>query len=467
MTATPADEEPPGFLKRHVKPQRSKPQSQKDSNGSSLAPTLDDLSIDGTSAPEEPAPPHSQAQTLSGKVLFILVDFIDRSGTYSETDWANFLSNNIADYFNSASYGRVNLGPAQETSNTINNGVIGWLNLSQNHPYTSGNTVTDDEKKQLANDAIVAADPYIDYSTYDVNGDGYVDAKELAVVIVVAGYENAYSAAYTPHVWAHKWSLDRPFPTLDGVTIGAYHNGTGGYGMFGEIHQSSAGNGHQATMGVMTHELGHLIFGFPDLYDTDSSSSGIGSFCLMAGGSWGLKSGDAWSGETPVLPSAWIKQSAGWVETSTACGSKKITAAGDSSATSMNTVFRINTANSPDEYFLVENRQLSGYDRGFERWFPASSGGLAVFHIDDTQTSNTNDSQRWVDLEEADGSQMGTTRGVPEDLWFLGQAANAGGFTDLSNPNSKLYSGTSSNVSIADISARGTIMTATLGANSN
>ena len=54
-------------------------------------------------------------------------------------------------------------------------------------------------------------------------------------------------------------------------------------------------------IGVCAHELGHLLFGFPDLYDTDNSSEGIGNWCLMAGGSWGG------GGDTPVHPSRMVQ----------------------------------------------------------------------------------------------------------------------------------------------------------------
>ena len=60
-------------------------------------------------------------------------------------------------------------------------------------------------------------------------------------------------------------------------------------------------------IGVCAHELGHLLFGFPDLYDTDNSSEGIGDWCLMSGGSWGG------GGDTPVHPSAWCKVNQSWV----------------------------------------------------------------------------------------------------------------------------------------------------------
>ena len=40
------------------------------------------------------------------------------------------------------------------------------------------------------------------------------------------------------------------------------------------------------TIGVFVHEMGHGFWNLPDLYDTDGSSEGIGSWSLMAGGSW-------------------------------------------------------------------------------------------------------------------------------------------------------------------------------------
>ena len=63
-----------------------------------------------------------------------------------------------------------------------------------------------------------------------------------------------------------------------------------------------------AKLGVCAHELGHLLFGFPDLYDTDYTSEGIGNWCLMAGGSWNG------GGDTPGAPVGVVQGcSQGWV----------------------------------------------------------------------------------------------------------------------------------------------------------
>ena len=434
-----ADRIPPRGLKKHIRPSGYylNPRAANESSAETLQ-----------TAPYGP---------FTGNVLFILAEFSDRAGTYSEASFASFISDNISDYFYEASYGNATLAPANETFGAANNGVVGWVNLGYNHPNTGSNT--DIRNQQITINAINAADPYVNFADYDTNHDNYVDSDELAVVVIVAGYERSYSSAYSPSVWGHKWSCNNP-PVVDGVKVCDYHSDKGGYVQFGEIHQSSAADGHQATMGIMVHELGHLIFGLPDLYDTDYSSSGIGVFGIMSGGSWGKSTSDVYYGDTPVLPCAWTKYNLGWVEAYEGSGTETMTAAGSASADSLNTVYRASTGLA-NEYFLIENRQPVGYDRGMEATLGSGFGGIAIWHVDENQSANSNDSHRKVDIEEADGTVMGTGSGSATDLWYSGNAVT---FDTLSNPNSNLYSGSPSNVSIFDISASGSTMTASFGA---
>jgi hypothetical protein len=210
------------------------------------------------------------------------------------------------------------------------------------------------------------------------------------------------------------------------------------------------------------HELGHLIFGLPDLYDTDGSSSGIGAFCVMSGGSWGKAIADTYYGQRPVLPSAWVRYNRRWATgaavSTTTTTRKTITAVGAATATSANTVFRRPTSIA-NQYFLVENRQPQGYDRGLELVLGSGFGGIAIWHIDDSRSGlddpNANDVRRWVDLEEADATQMGTSRGENTDLWYVG---NKTVFSNSSVPNSKLYGGTSSGAVITTKTVPGTTM---------
>ncbi|HEB26708.1 MAG TPA: hypothetical protein ENI05_02875 [Porticoccus sp.] len=269
-------------------------------------------------------------------------------------------------------------------------------------------------------------------------------------MVIVAGYETAYSPSLSPSVWGHKWSLQYPYPTFDGVTLATY-------AQFGELHATSTSNEHQATMGIMVHELGHLTYSLPDLYDTDGSSNGIGAFGVMASGSWGRSNtnGDAYPGETPVNASAWTKYHMNWVEGFEGNGTESIAASGG--GTDNDTVFRGSTGTS-NEYFLAENRQPAGYDYGLERWLGTNfGGGLAIWHIDDNLGSNSNDSHRLVDLEEADGSSTASRNAA---LWT---GTNGTLFDDASNPDSKLYNGSGSGVTLSNISASASTMTVNFG----
>jgi M6 family metalloprotease-like protein len=422
-----AHESPLASLRKHIQPEKIFLQipyrgSLRDSErgDSSGAVETDPFDTPGRS---------STVSTFNGNILFILVEFTDRTGTYSEASFASFITNDITDYFNKASYGNVTLSSANETFGTANNGVVGWVNVGYSHPNTGGST--NDNNRQLTRDAIIAADPYVNFSSYDTNSDGYVDADELAVVIIAAGYENSYSSNYSPKVWGHRWSLwgGVDSPIVDGVRVADSYN-NGGYAQFGEIHRSSSSNAHQATMGIMVHELGHLIFGLPDLYDIDGSSNGIGAFGVMSSGSWGKANTDTYSGETPVLPCAWSRYNRGWVAGTENSGVTSIEAVGSSSADSINSAYKLPTR-IPREYFLVENRHPSGYDRGLERWLGSGFGGLAIWHIDETKKSNASEcappsncstNHLWVALEQADDNwdlENNSNRGNTTDLWYL------------------------------------------------
>src|SRR5262249_35433672 len=144
-----------------------------------------------------------------------------------------------------------------------------------------------------------------------------------------------------------------------------------------------------SKIGVCCHELGHLLFGFPDLYDTDYSSAGIGNWCLMSGGSWNG------GGDLPAHPSAWCKVNQDWVSATTVSTSGTLTLPDVKTSKNVARLWKNGTGGS--EYFLVENRELTGYDAGL----PA--GGMLVWHIDDAQSGNSDENHPKVGLLQADG----------------------------------------------------------------
>ncbi|WP_024299421.1 M6 family metalloprotease domain-containing protein [Methylomicrobium lacus] len=400
--------------------------------------------------------------------LFILVSFSDKSGTYTASNFADFQSNQLQRYFRETSYGRFQTVPATESFGTLNDGIVGWLPLNQNHPNPGGSV--DSRNRQLTADAIKAADPYVDYASYDFNNDGYLDSDELAVVVIPAGYETSYggsNCAGTPSVWGHHWSLGWgtvAAPTVDGVIVGDYHLGNGGYAQFGEIHgiQTSCAvrTDHQATLGIMAHELGHLILHWIDLYDTDYTSAGLGNFSLMSRGTWSWKPGDLYHGQTPVHPDGWSKLYAGWVDpVYDIVGFFTLPAAGSGTATATNAV-QIQTTSDPKQYYLFENRSQYGYDRGLYR-VGSTTGGIAVLHIDENISDNDNEGHKKVDLVEADNDLSMDidpyNSGKPTNLFYWDKRTK---FGDATIPNSRLYSGLPTNITLDSVSAVQEEMTA-------
>lgn len=396
-------------------------------------------------------PAHATAQnTGTRQTLLVMVDFNDIPSTYTAGSFQSlFFSLNtksVTDYYNEASYGQLTITPATETYDTSNDGIIGWLRLNQNHPNCEKAFDPDACYQTFASSAIQSADPYVDFSFFDSNGDNAITPAELSIIIVVAGYEVAYQRIY-PGVWAHAYQLSSSL-TLDGKSIKDY-------AMFGEKHSN-----HQATIGVMAHELGHLMFGLPDLYDRDRSSKGIGNWSLMAGGSWNGPTNN--EGSSPAHPDAWSKKKLYWVKP-TFPASDKITIP---QIETNKSIYQLCISTQGQEYFLLENRQKIGFDT----YLPGD--GLAIYHIDEAIGNNDNEwypgcttctSHYKVALEQADGRwdlEKNINSGDNGDLYP--GVTNKKSFNDSSIPGSKNYAGQTTSVSVTKISASNAMMTATV-----
>jgi hypothetical protein len=65
------------------------------------------------------------------------------------------------------------------------------VTLNYAHPNT-GSSV-DNRNRNITRDALIAANQYVDFAQFDVNGNGVLSPTELHIIIVVAGYERSYS----------------------------------------------------------------------------------------------------------------------------------------------------------------------------------------------------------------------------------------------------------------------------------
>lgn len=374
-------------------------------------------------------------------LLVLRVSFNNMSFKYSRNDFESvFFSaeDSVKQYFNENSYNRFNVVPASENQGAYNDGIID-VNLNYNHPNFGGSYGS--QSRNLVKDALAAANSHINYATYDSNNDGVLDSNELAVVLIVAGYENAYGGAASPEprVWAHKAELSSS-NTYDGKRFASY-------AIFGERHDS-----HRATMGIICHELGHLFFDLPDLYDRTGDSMGIGRWGLMGLGSW--NSYDGHSGNRPAHMLAWSKHKAGFIVPK----DHEVFAGDESSSISISPMTEKDQAMRVwvdpyrhGEHFLLEYRKREKFDQGLP------GEGLLITHIDDwvgeaiNSYQNDKENHKWVDVEEADGRNdldASENRGDSSDVFHDGQNY----FGSSSLPATLDYEGNTTGVEVHSIS---------------
>lgn len=362
------------------------------------------------------------------RVIVVLVDFSDKPMTQTAAHFEQLFfstgvipTKSVREYFTDVTRGLVN----------IQGQVVGPFRmpktLAQYAHGASGTGAALPNARTMARDAVLASNASVNFGLYDNDGNGYVDA--FIVVHAGAGAEVTGSPG---DIWSHKWTVDGGAMNVDGTKIYAYLT----------VPEDS-------KIGVCCHELGHLLFGFPDLYDTDYTSEGIGNWCLMAGGSWGG------GGNTPVHPSAWCKANQGWatVTNVTTNGAKNIADVKDSGK-----IYRLwKSGAASSEYFLVENRQKTGFDTSL----PA--GGLLIWHIDDSVAGNTNEAHYKVALMQADGKrdlELDHNRGDGGDP-YPGSSGNTT-FNNTSTPNSQSYSGANTCVAVTGIGPSGPVISANL-----
>jgi immune inhibitor A len=360
------------------------------------------------------------------RAIVVLVDFADRQMTQARSHFEQlFFSNGILptksvkEYYQEATHGLIDLQGEVVGPLRMPQTLAQYANNASGMGQASPNAAT------MARDAAVAADPLVNFDPYDNNHDGFVDA----FIVVHAGL-GAEVTGNPNDIWSHKWTLDGGALAVDDTSVFAYLT----------VPEDS-------LIGVCAHELGHLLFGFPDLYDTDGSSEGIGEWCLMAAGSWGG------GGQTPVHPSAWCKMQQGWVSVDNRATAAHIDI--PDVKTSHGIVRLWHNGVPSTEYFLLENRQQSGFDVSL----PGS--GLLIWHIDESISDNTNENHYKVALLQADGRrdlENAVNRGDAGDC-FPGTTGNTR-FDQTSNPSSNSYSGLPTGVMVSNIGPAGPVMTA-------
>jgi len=368
-------------------------------------------------------------------VLVVLAEFPDRPMTRPAAEIADLFfstgvvpTGSVAEYFREVSGDLVNITGSVVGPFLLPRTLQAYANDASGRGFVSPNGQT------MARDATLAALASINRGL-DNDHNGFVDA----FIIVHAG-PAAEETGLKTDIWSHKWFLE------GGALAGA--DGTRVFGYL-TVPENS-------RIGVCAHELGHLLFGWPDLYDIDFTSEGIGNWCLMADGSWnGGGVAGAQPGDLPAHPSAWCKADQGWVNVLVQRQNGTATI-GDVGRT--RTIFRLwkDGDARASEYFLVENRQRNGFDRALP------GDGLLIWHIDDSINGNSNENHYKVALMQADGNrdlERARNRGDAGDPF---PGAGHAAFDAASTPSSSAYNGLATSVAVTSIPASGADMVVTL-----
>ncbi len=258
-----------------------------------------------------------------------------------------------------------------------------------------------------------------DFSQYDSNGDGYIDAVN---VFYAGSPTGGWSVGLWPHSSGITWFAD-------GV----------------ETYKYQITNiGNSLRLSTFCHENGHMIMLWPDLYDYGGESSGVGRFCLMC---------STGSGTNPVRPSAYLRAEAGWETPVLLEGLQTDLPA---SHDDMN-IYKVPYPGHNNEYYVVECRYQSGRDASI----PTS--GLAIWHIDEYGSNNneqmTPGLHYLVTLVQADGRwdlENGSNQGDSTDLW---KAPSYVEFNPTTAPPATWWDGSDAPIFIDGISSPGPDMT--------
>lgn len=309
-------------------------------------------------------------------------------------------------------------------------------------------------------EAILKADATINFASYDVNQDGVLDGSELGIVIAMPS-NNPYGTNRTPA--ASEYPTWEPL-IVDGVRIP----------MIAEVYAGAPVNAP-----LFAHELGHLIYDLPDMYeggaqvpDANGDLQDVAIPSYTYPGSYSLMDQTYYFTHLDALN----KLKLGWLRPRVIFQAGQYSLANIESSSAAWAL--LDPTHGTDEYFLVENRnQATEYDRDIP-----NDGGLAVWHIMENAAvygsfvppglvaSNWNLLATW-DWGRRAVQMIRPSRTLPRNEWqALWDGAQAGENFDLlsSNPDStrgelRWANGVPSRFQITGISGAAATMTATVG----
>lgn len=314
--------------------------------------------------------------------------------------------------------------------------VVGPVTMSKNYGYygNDGAYQKDEKVYEMIKEASDGIQDKVNLKDYDWDGDGEADQ----VFFLYAGLGQA-SGGSASTVWPHESEL-RYWPC--GVL--SYSTGKiNTYACANELQPETQGSSRYISAGIGTicHEFSHCL-GFADMYDTTGGGGyGMSVFDVMDQGSYNG------NGFVPCNYTAFERIYAGWVEAIEL--ESPATVKDMKSVSDYGRPFIMYNYKNTNEYFLMENRQNTGWDKGLY-----GSNGLLIVHVNYVPSRWANNSVnssaekiQCCTVVNADGSRENTQYSLQGDLYpyeVKGVTMNDE-FTDESEPAAKLYTKNSDN----------------------
>ncbi len=335
-----------------------------------------------------------------GRCLVLLVEFNDVKFTFNKSYHTRMLNE---EGFNDDGA----TGSARDYYIAQSNGlfkptfdVVGPVTLSRAESYYGQDDAILGQDvnagKMIAEACRTAKEKYdIDFSLYDGDGDGSVDM----VYVIYAGY-GQHAGGGDNTIWPHKYQLSSTNNqmTLDGKLIDTYACSSELFGNSGTV---------SSGIGTVCHEFGHVL-GLCDHYDTgDATNYQLGRYDIMDYGSYNN------DGKTPASYNAFERMTLGWMTPTEI--NERIDNMTLGNIADTNEALMISTS-SPDEFYLIENRQQTGWDKYIK------SSGMMITHVDFNEKA-------WIN------NSLNTDSNHPR--FYLVEADNEKGFDEILNKNTE------------------------------
>ncbi|WP_373304980.1 M6 family metalloprotease domain-containing protein [Streptomyces lucensis] len=220
-----------------------------------------------------PTPRGYSRSTGTVHALTLMVDFADAPGQGSAMDRFHEFFPQTQEWFHAASYGRLDYRPETPVTNWLRMPkTFREYGIERGAPFDPG-------YRQLVQDIVAAADPKVDFRSYDllnvlVTPNAGPSALDTVLSVTFAGNDDA--------------------PVADGVPVA---NASFVYSRQDDGSGSYARTGYR----VLPHENGHT-FGLPDLY-TQEGGGTVGHWDIMS---------EDWGANNDLL--GWHKWKLGWLD---------------------------------------------------------------------------------------------------------------------------------------------------------